>query len=422
MSFMGYRRPDGGVGVRNHVLVISSVSCANGVVNAIARAVDEVRVVTHVPVTAKPCKHSCAFKEFMQQEKAGEIDCNLCYQVEIKEGIVECAQSHIFPIVDHIPRMLPDAFSGLDGFLKEYKDNLPVDEIKKKIEGKETRKFTSIQKNTRESFGYEWLRYDVDLEEEDLEVFLEDSQISEKEFGGKVILDAGCGMGRYTRIAGKMGGEIIGIDLSQSTVKAYQMTRDNTSVHIIQGDIIKLPFREKQFDVIYSMGVLHHTPDTRRSVVSLTKYLRKGGLISIWVYGTAGKYRYFKTNPLRKDRQGYAKNNMSKRLHWFIVYVREILSKTVRLVTTRMYVPLLYLLCYPLAAIGKVPFLKYLTASVHKNWKVRLLENFDWFSPQYQSHHTKEEVASWFKEAKLDDISMLKHGFIPKVGVRGKLK
>ena len=47
MGFMGYLRPDGSVGVRNHVLVMSSVSCANGVVNEIGREVPEVKAVTH---------------------------------------------------------------------------------------------------------------------------------------------------------------------------------------------------------------------------------------------------------------------------------------------------------------------------------------------------------------------------------------
>lgn len=47
MEFSGYRRKDGRVGVRNHVLVMSSVSCANGVVEAIGRALPEVIVITH---------------------------------------------------------------------------------------------------------------------------------------------------------------------------------------------------------------------------------------------------------------------------------------------------------------------------------------------------------------------------------------
>ena len=47
MGFLGYRRPDGKCGIRNHVMVLSSVSCANGVVNAIGRALPEVKAVTH---------------------------------------------------------------------------------------------------------------------------------------------------------------------------------------------------------------------------------------------------------------------------------------------------------------------------------------------------------------------------------------
>jgi hypothetical protein len=169
------------------------------------------------------------------------------------------------------------------------------------------------------------------------------------------------------------------------------------------------------------MGVLHHTPDAKQSFLNLKKYLKERGLISIWLYGTAGNFNDFKTNPLRKDRQSYTKRTMAKRIHWLIVFIREIVFKTVRLVTARIPVPLLYFLCYSLAAMGNVPLLKYLTASVHENWRVRLQENFDWFSPQYQSHHTKEEVLGWFKEAELDDISILRHGFIPRVGVKAEL-
>ena len=382
----------------------------------------EERLEYSSPTAVKSCKHLCALRGCREREKIDAVNCNDCCQLEIKEGLLECKHDHFYPIIDYIPRMLPDAFYGLDNFLDEYKYLLPVEKIKKRMEGMESKKFTRIQRNTRKSFGYEWLRYDVNIEDEDREVFLRDSQIPEENLGGKVILDAGCGMGRYTRLAGKMGGEIVGIDLSQSVLKAYEITQGNPFVHIIQGDILQLPFRKKQFDIIYSMGVLHHTPDAKQSFLNLTKCLKEKGIITIWVYGTAGRFNDFKSNPIRENRQGYIKSNLAKLMYWFIVYSREMMFETVRLITTRMYIPLLYILCYPLAAIGKIPLLKYLTASVHKNWRVRLQENFDWFSPQYQSHHTKEEVLGWFNEGNLDDFSMLRHGFIPKVGIRGKLR
>jgi ubiquinone/menaquinone biosynthesis C-methylase UbiE len=262
----------------------------------------------------------------------------------------------------------------------------------------------------------------VELEKEDREVFLGDSQLSKEDFKDKVILDAGCGMGRYTKVVGIMGREVVGVDISQSVVKAYLVTHDNPSIHILQGNILHLPFREKQFDIIYSLGVLHHTPNAKQSFLNLVRYLKHGGFISVWVYGTAGTFSDFKTNPLRKERQHYVKNDIVKRMHWRMVYVREVFFNTIRLVTTRMYVPLLYLLCYPLAVLGRVPLLKYVTASVHQSWRVRVQENFDWLSPQYQSHHTKEEIRDWFREAQVEELSILPHGFIPKVGLKGKLR
>lgn len=382
----------------------------------------EERIDQAIAETVKACDRFCSFKLCVKGKQINDVDCKECCRFEIKEGVLGCKGGHLFPIVDYIPRMLPDAFFAHHGFLNKYQHLLPMGKIEKRINKARVGEIMRIQRNTKTSFGYEWLRYDVDLEREDHEVFFRDSQFTEALLKDKVILDAGCGMGRYTRIAGRMGQETIGLDLSPSVLKAYQVTHSNPFVHIVQGDILHLPFGEKQFDVIYSLGVLHHTHDAKKSFMNLKRYLQEGGLISIWVYGTAGTYRAFKSNPLSEDRQTYTTSELKKKLYWITVYVRETVFNVIRLFTTRMYVPLLYLFCYPLAAIGKIPLLKYLTASVHHHWRVRLLENFDWFSPPCQSHHTKEEVLSWFKEANLDDISMLSHGFIPKVGLRGKLR
>jgi len=67
MGFLGYRRPDGRCGVRNHVVVMSSVSCVNGVVNAVARALPEVKPVTH----PEGCGRGLADVEITQRTLAG---------------------------------------------------------------------------------------------------------------------------------------------------------------------------------------------------------------------------------------------------------------------------------------------------------------------------------------------------------------
>ena len=370
----------------------------------------------------KRCEEVCAFKAHSDGTSSKGVECGACYSFEIEAGLLSCKCNNIYPIADGIARMLPDAFHDLGGFIEAYGGFLPLGKVESSINGGSVQHSVSLQKKTKESFGYQWLRYNVNDEREDRKIFLSDSQLSGESLNDKMVLDAGCGMGRYTSIAAGMAREIIGLDISRSILKAYDKTKKNPSAHIIQGDILNLPFREKQFDVIYSLGVLHHTPDPRQAFLNLTQCLKEEGIISVWLYGSAGRFSDFKTNPLRRERKRYVNSNFAKRVHWLIVSLREIVYNAIRLVTARMYVPLLYLLCYPLAALGKVPLLKYFTASVHRNWRVRLQENFDWFSPQYQSHHTKEEVRGWFDAGHVEVVSLLEHGFIPKVGVKGRLK
>ena len=122
-------------------------------------------------------------------------------------------------------------------------------------------------------------------------------------------------------------------------------------------------------------------------------------------------------NPLKPEKKWIAKN---RRLAWWIVLLRHCVSDFIRVFTTRLPVPLVYAICYPLTWLGAVPGLKYLTFSVDPRFRVRLIENFDWISPPYQWHHTKEELLSWFKEEGYSALNVLPHGLVPKPGVLGR--
>ncbi len=57
----------------------------------------------------------------------------------------------------------------------------------------------------------------------------------------------------------------MGVDLSEAVTKAAELCAGTPEVLIIQGDLLDLPLADSAFDFVYSIGVLHHTPDPRRA-------------------------------------------------------------------------------------------------------------------------------------------------------------
>ncbi|MFA6002668.1 MAG: methyltransferase domain-containing protein [Elusimicrobiota bacterium] len=269
---------------------------------------------------------------------------------------------------------------------------------------------------TRASFTWEWMRYPGSLAEDE-RVFLEECQLPAAEFAGKLVLDAGCGMGRYALVARALGAEVVAVDLSDSLLRLVEAARRDPKLHVVQGDLLRPPLCKDAFDIVYSHGVLHHTRDTRAAFQAVAGLAKKTGLLSVWLYGQAGRFADFATNPLRPDRAWVMRH---RRLAWSIVAVRHGFSDFLRFFTTRLPLAATYAVCYPLTLLGMVPLLKYLTFSVHPDFRVRLIENFDWLSPPFQYHHTKEELADWYAEAGYEVLRVLPHGLVPKPGILGR--
>jgi SAM-dependent methyltransferase len=317
-------------------------------------------------------------------------------EVEIESGGLSCAGcAAAFPISDGVPRLRPE------------------DAVREESRGSRT---PSGVAKTKESFGFEWHRY-PGPRAEDRGLFLEETQLDENGLDGRLVLDAGCGMGRYTHVALSLGAEVVSFDLSDSLTRLIPEMRENPKLHVVQGDLLNPPLKPGVFDVIYSQGVIHHTADTRRAFDKIAALVKRDGLLSVWVYGTPGSWASFRTNPLKSSR-GWLRSVLF--FVWLVVWVRQLFSDFVRVFTTRLPVPVLYALCYPLTALGAVPILKYLTFSVEPEFQVRLIENFDWLAPPYQTKHTKEEFGAWFEENGYEVLSRLPHGVVPKIGAIGR--
>ena len=201
------------------------------------------------------------------------------------------------------------------------------------------------------------------------------------ELNGKLVLDIGCGTGRFAEIALKNGATVVGVDLSLAVDAAYKNIGTHPEMHIVQADVFKLPLAFDKFDVIYSLGVLHHTPDCRKAFEQLPAHLKPGGKVVITVYTDRNKYYCMSTNFWRRWTP-----RLPKRLLYALCHVA---------------VPLYYLYRIPgLRVIGMGLF----PINMDPRPKWRVLDTFDCYSPTYQSYHNFPEVFEWFETAGLRDI------------------
>jgi len=103
----------------------------------------------------------------------------------------------------------------------------------------------------------------------------------------KYVLDVGCGQGLITSLIAKKCKRVIGLDLSQESLKQAQKGLKEigvTNAEFILGDAENLPFADNTFDTIYSIGVLHHTPNTQKGINEIHRVLKKNGKTIIMLY------------------------------------------------------------------------------------------------------------------------------------------
>jgi SAM-dependent methyltransferase len=223
------------------------------------------------------------------------------------------------------------------------------------------------------SFGFQWNKYQVAHDEEDRATFQAKTGLALQQLKGLAVLDAGCGGGRYSKVAAEAGAQVVGVDHSNAVESAARLCTHLPNARFVQGDLKQLPFAPESFDVVFSIGVMHHDASTRALFDAVARMVRPGGYYAVWLY---------------------------RRNQWW----QEWLNRAVRRRTTRMPAASLERWCRLAAALGGVPLLnrtlnKIVNFSNHPCQENRLCDNYDWYAPVYQHHHTPAELEGWFRQA-----------------------
>jgi SAM-dependent methyltransferase len=192
--------------------------------------------------------------------------CSLLPANASSSTLVCFACSEKFPIVNGILRVPPKTTSGLSSSSNSVAD-----------------RNQTLQLKTATSFGFEWTHFSEMYPE--WENNFRDYMFprTEEFFRGKKVLDAGCGIGRHAYYAAHYGAEVWAVDISDA-VEVAAKNNQAKGVRVIQADLNHLPFRMESFDLVYSIGVLHHLPDPEGAFRYLLKFVKPGGEFRMFLY------------------------------------------------------------------------------------------------------------------------------------------
>jgi len=143
----------------------------------------------------------------------------------------------------------------------------------------------NIDEKTVKSFGEEWTKFNHFNEEEIRKAGDQYFDIvSDKLIEGKYILDVGCGTGRWTKYLLNKAAFVECIDPSDAVYAAAKLLRGYSNVRVSQAGAESIPFPDNSFDFVFSLGVLHHTPDTETAMRHCVKKVKGGGYFMVYLY------------------------------------------------------------------------------------------------------------------------------------------
>ncbi len=236
-------------------------------------------------------------------------------------------------------------------------------------------------------FNFEWSKYnelDPNYEKQFLGwVF----PLRPEDFKDKVILDAGCGMGRNSFWSLRYGAKkVVAFDNAEGTLQSARQTLASyPNAEVIRLSIYDISWQD-EFDIVFSIGVVHHLKDPKLAVSKLAQATKLGGTVLIWVYGHKGNEWIVRfVNPIRKY--------FTSKLPPFI------LDK------------LTYFASIPLYLFVKILPVKneYLEQLKTFNFKHIHSIAFDQLLPEIANYWKKEEVLSLMNMANLKNIQIRQH-------------
>jgi SAM-dependent methyltransferase len=212
-----------------------------------------------------------------------------------------------------------------------------------------------------------------------------------------MVIDIGCGSGRFIKYLEGRYKKIAGIDPSQAIFAADKLIGENDNVELLMASTDNIPFPDNHFDFGYSLGVLHHIPDTKKALIDCVKKIKSGGYFLL--------YLYYKL----ENRPFYFKI-----FYWLSNIIRLGVSKlpagikrwVCNFLAVVLYMPFV-LLCRALLFL-RVPekIRKHIPLQAYERQSFYIIRNdsLDRFGTPLEQRFSRKQIQAMMKEAGLGDI------------------
>lgn len=239
---------------------------------------------------------------------------------------------------------------------------------------------------SQERFGYEWGKYhEMDPNYEGQFARWVHPLVKE-DFHKKRVLDAGCGMGRNSFWAVRWGArEVVGFDFDERSVAAAEKTLSGFGNARVEFRSIYEIEWENEFDIAFSIGVIHHLKNPQQAIENLARALKPRGVLLVWVYSKEGtEWFLWFLDPLRK--------NITSKLS----------VEGVHLLAYLFSVPLWFLVKI---FRGPTAYLKQLAG--FSFWHIHSIV-FDQLIPEVANYWTKEEAKALLSEEDFQEVHVFR--------------
>lgn len=260
------------------------------------------------------------------------------------------------------------------------------------------------ENNYTGNFGFQWNKFvttQIDYHSEltlSAKRFFITTGWDKEDLSNKNILEVGSGAGRFTEVLLKnTRANVYSIDYSNAVDANYLNNGPNERLLLFQASIYDMPFAPGQFDKVFCLGVLQHTPDFEKSVKALIDMVKPGGELVVDFYSVNGWWTKIQAKYLLRPftkKMSHEKlyKIIDKNIDWMIKATRFFSGIGLGKIINR-FIPI----CDIDGTMPKnIPY--------NQLRELCVLDTFDMFSPAYDHPQKIKTVASWFKKYGLTDV------------------